>query len=132
MDNKAKFGRNFYYATIIISIVILVLAIIFFNVRNIEDEELILTRYVYRYSMIISVLYIIIPLGCIVREITLGDYKKGLIIFKIFLAVFAGVGAILLVYFTKNMKIAKIATMVGALVLVFSVSPTKPPKKEEK
>lgn len=129
MDKKRLFGRYFYYGMIIISIILVILAIVFMNVRNTEDEDLIFTRLIYRYMIIVSVLYIFIPIGCIVREVTTCEYKRNLIIIKTLLAILSGIGALLLIYYIKNLQVAKVATMIGTLILVFSASPTK---REEK
>ena len=124
MDKKQNFGKYFYYASMIISIVLLVLAVFFINVKDIEDEELLITKYIYRYIIIIAVLFLIIPTGAFVREITSGVYNKKLLLIKILLAYLGGVGSILAIWFLRNLIVAKTLSFVGALVLVFSASPT--------
>ena len=69
MDKKATIGKYFYYATLIISIALLVIAFFVLNVKDIEDEEEIITRYIYRYMIIDFILFILIPIGGIVREV---------------------------------------------------------------
>lgn len=124
MDKKATIGKYFYYATLIISIALLVIAFFVLNVKDIEDEEEIMTRYIYRYMIIDFILFILIPIGGIVREVCLENYRKNLIIIKVLVSVLGGIGAILLVYFLRDLLVAKVSTFVAMLVLVFSVSPT--------
>ena len=124
MDKKATIGKYFYYATLIISIALLVIAFFVLNVKDIEDEEEIITRYIYRYMIIDFILFILIPIGGIVREVCLENYRKNLIIIKVLVSVLGGIGAILLVYFLRDLLVAKVSTFVAMLVLVFSVSPT--------
>ena len=50
--------------------------------------------------------------------------RKNLIIIKVLVSVLGGIGAILLVYFLRDLLVAKVSTFVAMLVLVFSVSPT--------
>ena len=128
--DKAKFGKYFYYATLIISIALLVLAVFLLNVNDIEDEELKLTTYVYRYMIIDGVLFVIIPTGCFVHEITRGEYNKKMVTIKMLLAYIGGIASILLIYYTRNLTIAKVSTLIGALILVFSASPTVKEKKQ--
>lgn len=124
MDKKATIGKYFYYATLIISIALLVIAFFVLNVKDIEDEEEIITRYIYRYMIIDFILFILIPIGGIVREVCLENHRKNLIIIKVLVSVLGGIGAILLVYFLRDLLVAKVSTFVAMLVLVFSVSPT--------
>lgn len=128
--DKAKVGKYIYYASLLISIALLVMAVFLFNVRDIEDEELKLTTYVYRYMIIDGVLFILIPTGCFVREITSSNYDKKIVILKMLLAYIGGIASILLVYYFRNLTIAKVSTLVGALILVFSASPTVKEKKQ--
>lgn len=128
--NKEKFGKYFYIASIVLSIVLLVIAVIFLNVREIDQEDVarLSMVYAYRYMAIILVLFILIPTGSLVREICLGKYDKKIILIKFLIGYIGGIGGIITLFILRNqelaVKIGKVIALIGALFLVYAASPS--------
>lgn len=123
LNNKAKIGKNIYFASIIISMVVLLLSMFLLPTKSLEGDAL-SKRLVYRYIIVFICLVFLIPAGCIIREYCYGKYIKKMLIIKIIITSLVLVSGLLIIGLTMNPAYSKVIALLGALVLIYTAAPT--------
>lgn len=122
MTSKQKFGRLYYYATLIISIIIIVLSLFIFQSDG--SEQMNNDMSVIRYMVVFYTFNIVLGSGIIVNEFCGGKFDKRKLIYKIIVeASLTVVGTIIFLLVFK----AGVANMLflGSLVgLLYVLTPT--------
>lgn len=123
MLNKQKIGRDIYFGSVIVSIIILLLSMILLPVKDLEGEEL-AQMLSYRYAIVFVCLAFLIPTGCMIREYCSGNYIKKMFIIKVIITFVTLTSGLLIILLLKKTSYSKVMTFIGVLVLMYTATPT--------
>lgn len=122
MLNKEKIGKRIYFGTIIFSILVLCLAIALIPVK--DGEEILEANLNYRYAIVFVCLEFVIPLGCLTREYCNGNFIKKMLIIKAAISLITLIVGLLIILLLGNATYSNVMTLIGALVLMYTATPT--------
>lgn len=122
MSNKEKIGKRIYFSTIIFSIIVLCLAIALIPVK--DGEEILEANLNYRYAIVFVCLEFVIPFGCLTREYCNGNFIKKMLIIKAAISLTTLIVGLLIILLLGNATYSNVMTLFGALVLMYTATPT--------
>lgn len=122
MWNKEKIGKTIYFGSVILSIIILCLAMTLIPVK--DGEEVLETNLNYRYTIVFVCLEFIIPIGCLTREFCNGNYVKKMLIIKAIITLVTLALGLVVILVIGNPTYSNVMTLLGALVLMYTATPT--------
>lgn len=119
MDKK-KLANAFYYASIVIAIIAMIVVLFVVRGESYTAESISLIRYFVAYFVFSSLL----PLGIVIRELIMGSYNKNKIIIKFVIIFLAIIGGVMACLFCRNVKIALLIFLFSLLILTYELIPT--------
>lgn len=122
MLNKEKIGKRIYFGSIILSIIVLLLAMTLIPVK--DGEEVLETNLNYRYTIVFVCLEFVIPFGCLTREYCNGNYIKKMLIIKAVITLVTLALGLIVILVVGNANYSSVMTLFGALVLMYTATPT--------
>ena len=120
--NKQKFGKLFYYATLVIVIIALIAALFVF--RSDGSEEMNLSVSIIRYAIAYFSFATVLSCGIIVNEYCSGKFVKNKLITKIILSVVTTIVGALVYLFVKSAVVASGMFFVAIICLIYVLTPT--------
>ncbi len=124
---KSKFGRLFYYGTLIISIIVVVLSLFIFQSDG--SEEMNNDISVKRYMVAFYTFTIILGSGIIVNEYCSGKFVKQKLLYKILLEVVLTVVGTIIFLLTFKASVANLLFLGSLVSLIYVLTPTVKPGK---
>lgn len=115
---KATIGKRVYYASLILTCVVLLLALFL-----IKTEDANLLTY-YRYFVGFIAFSFLIPSGAIVREFCVEEYILKKMIIKIIVGVVIVAGGTISLILIKTVSFALIIMFLGIAYLLYAITPT--------
>lgn len=117
---KPKLGRGIYYASVIVTIIALILVMVLFTSSNYTDEAISVIRYIAAYFSF----GVVLSLGVTFRELFCLEFNKGRMIIKFVVIFLTLVGGIFMIFFLKSAKVGLFILFISIGVLLFSIIPT--------
>lgn len=124
---KKKIANAIYYASIIITIIAMIVVLFVIRGESYTDEFISLVRYFVAYFCFAT----IISLGVVLRELILGNYNKKKMIIKFIVMGVALIIGVLATIFIRNVKIGLGLLFVSLFVLSYEIIPTVRNTKNE-
>ena len=117
---KPNLGKGIYYASVIITIVSLILVMILFTSKNYTDEEISVIRYIAAYFSF----GVVLSLGVAFRELFCLEFNKTKMIIKFIVILLTAIGGVFIVIFLKSAKVGLFILFISIGVLLYSIIPT--------
>ena len=119
---KPKLGRGIYYASIIITILVLIFILVFFTTKSGDytPEEISVIRYIAAYFSF----GVILALGVTFRELFALTYNKTRIIIKFIVIGVTLAGGVVGAIFIRSAKVGLVFMFIGIFVLSYAIIPT--------
>ena len=124
---KKKIANAIYYASIIITIIAMIVVLFVIRGESYTDEFISLVRYFVAYFCFAT----IISLGVVLRELIIGNYNKKKMIIKFIVMGVALIIGVLATIFIRNVKIGLGLLFVSLFVLSYEIIPTVRNTKNE-
>lgn len=120
--NKQKFGKLFYYATLIITIIIVVSSLFIFQSDGSEEMNNYIS--VLRYMVTYYTFTVVLGSGIIVNEFCSGKYEKRKLIYKILIEVGLTILGTIVFLLTFKASIASMLFLGSLVALLYVLTPT--------
>ena len=117
---KKKLANGIYYASIIITIVAMIVVLFVVRGESYTDETISLVRYFVGYFCFATILSV----GIALRELIIGNYNKKKMIIKFIVLGVAFILGVVSTIFIRNVKIGLGLLFVSLFVLSYSIIPT--------
>lgn len=115
---KVTIGKRLYYASLIITCVVLLLATIL-----IKGEDANIVTF-YRYMVAFYAFSFIIPTGAIIREFCVEEYNFKKMMIKIIVGIIVIIGASIAFIFVKIASVALALMFLSMAYLLYAITPT--------
>lgn len=119
MDKK-KLANGIYYASIIITIAIMLIVLFVVRGESYTDETISLVRYFVGYFCFATILSV----GIALRELIMGNYNKKKMLIKFIVLSVALLLGVFATIFIRNVKIGLGLLFVSLFVLSYAIIPT--------
>ena len=125
--DKLKFGKLYYYCSLGLSCLVMLLAI--FLLRSDGSEQSNIDMSIYRYMVAFYTFLVILSPGVLVFEYTKGNYIKEKFKLKIIILGLSLIVGTLLFLLVWNAAVANMVFLASLVVLVYVLAPTNKNQK---